>query len=681
MSLRSRSVLLVALAAAAFVMSARDATAQARPVAVAATGATVDDLRIWDQQVDQMIRSRDLRVRETQGDPIVASREHQRLDQYYRGVRVFGADLTRQLAPNGTVSIFGLIHSGIDLDATPKLSIDDAPQALAAAIGGQASNTSPELVVLPLSDGYHLAYVGQVTTDVERLNVFVDANTGALLRKYSDFLRDVGTGFGTYGDPKKLSTTAASGSYVADDHLRPAEITTYDMRGSFARTSALLVHNQLPGLSDIASSSVNNWTDGAVVDAHVYAGWYYDYLYKRFGRHGLDGRDLRMALFTHPVQLADIGSASEDVIGTYYINDIYCDSCGPNGRGAVLIGEGAPKGFAGPNLEIKPLSSSLEAVAHELTHGVTAKTARLNGFPFSEAGALNEAFSDIFGISTAFFYEQPGPGVLQASYLLGKSLTIPGGAFVPYLGIFLARALDNPSQTNNPDHYSRRFIGSEPHYTSTIMSHAFYLAVEGGTNRTSGLPVQGVGAANRDQIEKAFFRALTVLLPSSATFALTRDATIQAARDLYGTNSSAERAITQAWNAVGVQDRTVPTAAAVSIPTTAAICSGAQPSWELGVTVSAGTANLLINQATFTFFDASGRTLGSDLLTSNAFAHDFNWCGPGSSRVQAENDACAAYCLDLGGRTGGGVQISFTATDGAGGTQAFSTGRVPLLSQ
>jgi Na+(H+)/acetate symporter ActP len=34
--------------------------------------------------------------------------------------------------------------------------------------------------------------------------------------------------------------------------------------------------------------------------------------------------------------------------------------------------------------------------------------------------------------------------------------------------------------------------------------------------------VQGVGAANRDQIEKAYFRALTVLMPSSATFALTR---------------------------------------------------------------------------------------------------------------------------------------------------------------
>ena len=34
------------------------------------------------------------------------------------------------------------------------------------------------------------------------------------------------------------------------------------------------------------------------------------------------------------------------------------------------------------------------------------------------------------------------------------------------------------------------------------------------------------------QVEKAFFRALTVLMPSGSTFALTRVATIQAARDL-----------------------------------------------------------------------------------------------------------------------------------------------------
>ena len=49
-----------------------------------------------------------------------------------------------------------------------------------------------------------------------------------------------------------------------------------------------------------------------------------------------------------------------------------------------------------------------------------------------------------------------------------------------------------------------------------------------------------------------FYRAFTQMLPASATFAVARSATIQSARDIFGANSNAERAITQAWTAVGV---------------------------------------------------------------------------------------------------------------------------------
>jgi Zn-dependent metalloprotease len=61
-----------------------------------------------------------------------------------------------------------------------------------------------------------------------------------------------------------------------------------------------------------------------------------------------------------------------------------------------------------------------------------------------------------------------------------------------------------------------------------------------------------VGSNNREQIEKVFYRAFTQMLPANATFAVARAATIQAARDLYNANSPAERAVAQAWTAVGV---------------------------------------------------------------------------------------------------------------------------------
>jgi neutral peptidase B len=652
------------------------AQAQGHSATLAATRSG-GDLRAADQIVDAMIRSRALVVRDVQRDTLLPDRVHERLDQYMRGVRIVGGDLTRQSAPDGTVSIFGTLHTDLTLDLTPKMAADAARATIATAAGGEATGPAAELVILPLSDGYHLAYRGQAIVGLEIMNVLVDANTGGLLQQFSEFVSEVGKGTGTYGDVKKVSAKQVSGAFVTDDVLRPTDITTYDMKGSLSRLLAILNVQTGVAASDIASDADNDWTDPTVVDAHVYAGWYYDYLVKRLGRSGTDNRDLRMAVFTHPVRIADIGSAPPAVIGQYYLNAFACATCGPGGRGAVVFGEGAPRGTFYPTIDVKPFAASLDVVAHELTHSVTANSARLNGFQFSEAGALNEAFSDMFGVATAFFYQPPGTAALQASYLQGKDLTVPAGAF--------ARSLSNPQSTGDPDHYVLRFVGGDPHYNSTIASHAFYLAIEGGTNRTSRLTVQGVGAANREQIEKSFFRALTSLMPSGSTFGLTRVATIQAARDLYGAGSPAERAITQAWDAVGVQERTVPTAAILPDPAipSAAACgsSPASTQWLIGITASAGTSNLRISQWVFDFYDHTGAVQEHDVLSGAQFAQFFTSCGPGSPSMLAQTDACSAVCVNLSGDTSGSAQITFTATDEAGRPVVFNTARTPLLAK
>jgi len=676
----TRFSLLVRLGAASVLLiSAATAQAQGRSTTLAVSR-SVGDLRSADQAVDAMLRDRTLVVRDVQRDTLLPDRVHERLDQYVRGVRIVGGDVTRQTAPDGTVSVYGTLHTDVSLNLTPALSGEAARGAIARAAGGEFSGSSPELVVLPLSDGYHLAYLGQAFTGVELMNVYVDANSGVSLQQYSDFVTEIGHGKGTYGDDKKVSAKPFSGTFIADDPLRPAALTTYDMKGNLARTVSAL--NRLTALatSDVASASAaasNDWSDGAVVDAHVYAGWYYDFLYKRFGRHGLDNRDLRMPMLTHPVRIQDIGTASASVIGTYYLNAFFCSTCLTDGRGAMVFGEGAPRGTYYSNVDVKPFSAALDVVSHELTHGVTANSARLNGFQYSEAGALNEAFSDMFGISTSFFYQVPGSGPLQASYLLGKDLTVPAGAF--------ARSMSNPASTGDPDHYLLRFVGGDPHYNSTIASHAFYLAIEGGTNRTSGQTVQGVGAANREQIEKSFFRALTTLMPSSSTFATTRVTTIQAARDLYGAGSAAERAITQAWDAVGVQERTAPTATILPNPNspaaTACGTSPSRPPWVIGVTASAGTANLRVAQWVFDFYDHTGAIQEHDVLSAAQFAQFFNACGPGSANILAQTDACSAICINLSGDTSGAAQITFTATDDAGRSVVFATPRTTLLAK
>jgi bacillolysin len=496
--------------------------------------------RAWGSRVDGMLRSGELRLRQTREDPLVPGRTHERADQFYRGVRVFGGDVARQLRDGASESIFGVIYEGIDIDPAPSVDEGRAREMLAARVGHALDDTpAAELVVLPLeAGGYSLAWRFRVVGRGDSRQYFVSARTGATLLEYSDRKTQsaVGKAVGVLGDTKKISVHAASGQFQSTDDLRPPVIQTYDMKGDPVRTDNFLIGRINLSASDLGSDSDNDWTDVALTDAHIYAGYTYDYYFKRFGRKGLNNGDVRMQNLVHPVHRSDVATYGDDY-SDYFINAFY-------DGGVMVFGEGLP-----PNLTIDGqtwdyLAGGLDVVAHELSHGVTEYSANL--IYRNESGALNEAFSDMMGTSTEFFFQPAGNGPLRADYLMGEDVVRPGGL----------RSMANPGAFGDPDHYSKRFLGSADnggvHTNSGIPNHAFYLAIEGGTNRTSGIAVQGVGGANREQIEKVFYRAFTQLMPANSTFSVARAATIQAARDLYGSNSAAERAVTAAWTAVGV---------------------------------------------------------------------------------------------------------------------------------
>jgi thermolysin len=516
----------------------------ALPIARTITAIAEADVQQWDTSVTRMSREGELRPGQVVDDTMLVGRTHERLDQYYKGIRVFGGSTVRQMDGARAVSVFGRMYEGIALDPSPLLSGDDAKSTVGQHVGATLSDdVIPELIVLPNEPtGYVLAYRVRVKTSMDRTVFFVDARTGDIVKQYSDLQRQsaIGTGTGVFGDREKVSAAALAGAFVAEDLLRPPAIATFDIKGNVSRTLGFL--NGLTSLNaaDLASSPDNTWTDGPDVDAHVYAGLTYDYYFKRFGRHGLDNNDLPVTVVTHPVRRADLTTASNAVVALLYLNAFYA------GDGAVVYGEGLPSGFvlAGTRQTVDYFAGALDIVAHELSHGVTEFSSGL--IYQDESGALNEAFSDIMGVSAKFFFRQAGNAIGQANYELASDVIRPGGI----------RSFDNPAVFGDPDHYSKRVTGPDDnggvHTNCTIVDHAFYLAIEGGTNRTSGLAVQGVGATNREQIERIFYRGFTLLLTPNATFSMARAATIQAARDLYGTNSAAERAVTQAWTAVGV---------------------------------------------------------------------------------------------------------------------------------
>ena len=497
--------------------------------------------RAWTSRIDGMLRSGELRIRQTRDDEMIPGRTHERADQYYRGVRVFGADVTRQLQGGVTESIFGTIYEGIAIDPSPSIDEDRARALLLSRLGGEvAPNVRGELVVLPLdAGGYALTWRFRIVQRADTRQYFVSAQTGRTVLEFSDRKSQaaVGRETGVLGDTKKISVRAASGQFQSRDDLRPPTIETYDMKGDPARTDRFLDGFINLSSNDLGTDSDNDWTDGALGDAHIYAGYTYDYYFKRFGRKGLNNSDIRMQNLVHPVRRSDF-QIYIDQYQDYFINAFY------DGGGVMVYGEGLPPNVTLGGQTWDFLAGAIDVVAHELSHGVTEFTSNL--IYRNESGALNESFSDMMGTSVEFFFQPPGNGPLKADYLLGEDVVRPGGL----------RSMSDPASFGDPDHYSQRFLGSADnggvHTNSAIPNQMYYLAIEGGTNRTSGLSVQGVGGANREQIEKVIYRAFTQLMPANSTFSVARAATIQAARDLYGTNSAAERAVTQAWTAVGV---------------------------------------------------------------------------------------------------------------------------------
>ena len=521
-------------------------------------------LRAWDRVVDLELRAGGLRRYDAQPNPYLPDRRTERFAQHHEGVPVYGADLVRQTEGGVTTAILGTLFTGIDVDAAPGLTPSEARAAFAAMSAppfGLAG--SPSLRVLPLDDGeYTLAWQGTLSSFRD---VFIDAGSGEALFEVSRIRHQaVGLGTGVLGDERKMATESIGGLFRTRDSLRPAVIRTYDMgsdENRFLNALVALRNGAALAPTALAADGDNVWEDPAVVDVHAGLGWSYDYLATQLGWAGIDGRNGDITAFVHPVNAARVMTTVRECLRnptdrlkclSYFFLQFAVDNAayfyptpGVTGSTGFLV-------FGEPFLRTKPVTA-LDIAGHELAHGVNYFTARLLGSPTppNEPGALSEAFSDIIGTATEFHIEEPGEGPLRADYLIGEDVGFP------------LRSLRDPRELFDaligrpyPDHYDHLYRGEKDnggeHFNATILGHAYFLAVEGGTNRTSGLSVAGVGHENRLDIERTFFNAWVNLVPSFADHAIVRESLIRSAVDLFGPDAATTRAIREALAAVGI---------------------------------------------------------------------------------------------------------------------------------
>lgn len=481
----------------------------------------------WEQRIAALSARGALRLVREQADPDFPGCRNLRFTQHVQDVPVFGAQIVQRVDANGrALVVCGRLATDDVVETRPLLTPEQAVRIVARSEGLDESEvSSPDLTLAPLDGRLVLAYMlwSRASRSYSLQRVFVDAMSGEIPFHYEDMRTSavVGVGRGVWSDAKKISVTRDGSIFTAEDRLRPSRILTYDMR--FNKTAFDF------GIweGSIASDSDNDWTDGAVVDAHVYAGWTYDYYYKRHGRRGLDDSDMTLRNFVH--------------FDPNYMNAFWDPR-----RQTVNYGDG---GYV-QGVYYRPLASALDVVAHELSHGVTDFT--WSGIYLNESGALSETFSDVMATAVEFFFEPPGHGRNRADYWTGEDLS---EVFDPPRHAI--RSLANPQIFGDPDHYSLRYRGNADnggvHINCGIGSHAFYLLVEGGRDRTSGLSLTGLGAENRDKAERIFYRGFTMYLFPSATFADARRATVRAAEDLFGADSEEVRQTSAAWSAVGVE--------------------------------------------------------------------------------------------------------------------------------
>ena len=364
---------------------------------------------------------------------------------------------------------------------------------------------------------YTLAYKISITTVSDGLQTivyYVDANTGAILKsrnKAREMYADV------YGYGNRWLDANWHGGFVqkyeliADDgnhnvHTKKYQNTTWNQ-------------------TDEVRNSASNWgsTYETETSAHFHVTNTWDYFYNTFGWVGPDGNGSEYQVYTQ-----------RDYIGAWTLDN------------QMSLGKSPAGDDAGNDPSI---------VGHEFTHEITLNSAGLAGE--FESGALDESFSDIFGV------------VIQAQYLDAGSTDWIIGNFINGGTNEFYRSFNNPGSygyhwtetydSNGTPIYDigqpTTYFGNDwcdcplnvdhggIHINSSVQNRWFY-ALTAGTSSFSGI---GMTKAAR-----IAYYALTNVLMSSAQFEDSREATIQAAIILFGECSPEHKATVKAWQYVNI---------------------------------------------------------------------------------------------------------------------------------
>ena len=281
---------------------------------------------------------------------------------------------------------------------------------------------------------------------------------------------------------------------------------------------------QLPGTL-VRGENDNPSGDASVNRAYDGLGDTYDFYMSAYQRNSIDGRGMRLNASVHYDQ--------------NYDNAFW------DGR-QMIFGDGDGQLFT-------DFTGCLDVIGHELTHGVTQFTAKLDYQ--DQSGALNESMSDVFG--SLIKQKKLGQTADQADWLIGAGLLAPGIHGTALRSMKApGTAYDDPTLGKDPQPADmQNYVNTTEdsggvHINSSIPNRAFYLTAA------------ALGGFAWEKAGKIWYCALTQQLHHNAEFSDAATATYDTAGTLYGNGSAEQNAVAKAWDTVGVTRKAVKAARA-----------------------------------------------------------------------------------------------------------------------
>jgi Zn-dependent metalloprotease len=323
------------------------------------------------------------------------------------------------------------------------------------------------------------------------------------------------TGVDAFGVERRFVASKEDGVLVLYDPVH--NVRTYDFGFRDPSTES----HRLPG-HDITDPP--DWTTGAV-SAHANAVAVSDFLRAVLRRDNIDDRGSTMVSSINCVE-RDASNGGNEWLNAFW-NGIQ-----------MVYGQALRAG------ELRTLAANVDVVAHEMFHGVTDRTSRLE-YAF-QSGALNESISDIFGMIVSNL-DNKDPRTWN--WQLGENLMADNKPF---------RDMSDPTLFGQPAHMngyrktpnSRAGDWGGVHINSGIHNKAAF-------NVLTAERDDGELTLTPDEVAAAFYLANTQRLSRTSQFADSRRAVIASARTLFRTLPLSEQeskisAIEAAFDAVGI---------------------------------------------------------------------------------------------------------------------------------